>query len=323
MGNSRPFQLVAPAAKINDAPTSVFKARAKRLLQPGPSPHYSHPDPQASGSSLFGDTRRHPSRSTASFIHSPARSSSTILCNAHSSNATNNLAAFDVPRIIRPGDGTPATFRISDISLLPSVSFVGEMPRLGRLWDDVAPSWLLMAPSVQIVALRWNASSPEIWVNKTSADDILNQIANLQAKVDGLRVRATSFQGASLEEGLGIHEATILCTQALKSTTATVSSVNRQNSAADGRRVVNALRDLQPSYSTYLSEASAKKHLIEKIPGANLIGIVKKDLNDTYAAFIALADALIENAPTDVVGDAKKLKVEYDEAFKKTLSVYA
>ncbi|KAF5348241.1 hypothetical protein D9756_010500 [Leucocoprinus leucothites] len=159
-------------------------------------------------------------------------------------------------------------------------------------------------------------------MSKPTAQDVLRKIEAIRPQITVLTLSSTSFQGASPEQGLAIHNAALVIKKAVDLITPDVVNVQRPVAVPDAKQILKVLKDIQLDVNTTSKELISKKGLFDKIPAANLTALIRQDIKEVHTAFNSLADALVDAAPTEIVEEAKTTRKEYDETIKKALAVY-
>jgi hypothetical protein len=84
------------------------------------------------------------------------------LSNTEGADGDAAIAKTMQPRLLRLGDGTVVTFTNEDVPNPPAISFVEDIARLNRIWDDTSTFWnpadcVLCIRDYPIALIHWKA----------------------------------------------------------------------------------------------------------------------------------------------------------------------
>ncbi|THU93634.1 hydrophobic surface binding protein [Dendrothele bispora CBS 962.96] len=161
-------------------------------------------------------------------------------------------------------------------------------------------------------------------VLKRDVPTILADISKISSQVTTLDNAINAFpdSGGSLVNALAIHtDATNLVSSVNTATSDTTA--NGAFNEADGQTILNAVQAIEPTILDALTAIAAKQPAFAALPIGGIPALVLQDLKNLDAGTTAFSNALIANAPADLVPQATDIQTTIGNAFDTAIAAYS
>ncbi|KAK7463025.1 hypothetical protein VKT23_007607 [Stygiomarasmius scandens] len=159
---------------------------------------------------------------------------------------------------------------------------------------------------------------------KRDVPTILADISDISTQVTTLDNAINAFpdSGGSLTSALAIHNDAVALLDSVNTATDDTTA-NGAFSEADGQSILDAVAAIEPTILDALSAIAEKQPAFAALPIGGIPALVLQDLQNLDAATTAFSNALIDNAPADLVAQATDIQTTIGDAFDTAIAAYS
>ncbi|KAJ7752474.1 hydrophobic surface binding protein [Mycena maculata] len=156
---------------------------------------------------------------------------------------------------------------------------------------------------------------------KRTVAQVEADIATISSQVTALDNDINGFPASGLLGALDIHSAAGTLETALDQATSDVTATGPLDEA-DGTTILNAVEAIEPTIINALTSISTKQADFAAEPISGLSALVLVDLQTLQTDTDGFGNALIANAPADLVATAQTILANINAAFSTAIAAY-